>query len=307
VVLNPSAGSLIGRPLASLLTELDQCLTGHGLRAQILVAPDGRLGEVLQAAVAGPARLVVAGGGDGTVAAAAAALRGSGKTLGVLPLGTINLSARDLGIPTPLPQAVAVLAQGQPHLIDLAELNGRPFLNNAVLGLYAGLVRVRERQRGVRGLRKWLSLAAAVYRALRYYNLVEVTVDLGQGPQALRTPALAVSNNPYRAIAGGWGGRSGLDAGRLGVYLARHRTRLGLIRLMAELVLGGWRQDADFESLSLTELVVASRHRRLKVSLDGEVCRLTPPLWFRICPQALAVMVPAPGVGPGGSGLEKSQ
>lgn len=85
------------------------------------------------------------GGGDGTLRTAATFLRKSGGILGVLPLGTMNLLARDLGIPLELEDAVATLIQAPAEPIDVGLINGQPFLNKSALGLYPEMIIDRER------------------------------------------------------------------------------------------------------------------------------------------------------------------
>ncbi|MEI6557527.1 MAG: diacylglycerol kinase family protein [Rhodospirillaceae bacterium] len=293
VVLNETAGTLLGRPVAGTVAELRQRFAAAGAEASVCAAPGPAVEAAIRTAVASDAEAVIIGGGDGTVATAAGLLLGTGKALGLLPLGTMNLLARDLGMPADWRAAVAVLAAGVRRPIDIGEVNGRVFLNNSVIGLYPTLVRARERQRGVPGWRKWPAMASAVLKALRYYNLIEVEVDLGHGPRLIRTPALAVVNNVYRDPAATFLNRPTLDGGQLAVYVAQHQTRLGLVRLMAGLALGGWQSNAELDSLTMTDLTVTSHaRRRLKVAIDGEVTRLTPPLVYRIRPKALSVLVP---------------
>ncbi len=297
VILNETAGTLLGTPIARAVAEIDGWFAAAGAKAWVRAARGAALEVEIRAAVASNVDAIVIGGGDGTVAAAAGLLIGTGKALGLLPLGTMNLLARDLGMPNNLRAAITLLSRGHTRTIDVAEVNGRVFLNNSVLGLYPTMVRARERQRGVTGWGKWLALASAVFKSLRYYNLAEVSVDLGQGPRLVKTPALAVVNNVYHDRPDAlFLDRPALDDGRLAVYLANHRTRLGLIGLMARLALGGWQRDAELESLTVTELTVTSHRRhRLRVAIDGEVIRLTPPLIYRIRPKALTVLDPAPG------------
>ncbi|MBI4703237.1 MAG: diacylglycerol kinase family lipid kinase, partial [Deltaproteobacteria bacterium] len=93
----------------------------------------------------GPAPPAVAAGGDGTVSAVASHLLGSDRTLGILPLGTFNYVAREFGIPLTVEDAIRVIAGGTERIVDVGEVNGRAFLNNAGLGGYVKIVRRRER------------------------------------------------------------------------------------------------------------------------------------------------------------------
>ena len=91
--------------------------------------------------------LLIVGGGDGTISAAASALVGTETRLGILPLGTLNHFARDLGIPTDLDEAAKLIAAGAERRVDVAEMNGRIFINNSAIGLYPLMVVDRDVQR----------------------------------------------------------------------------------------------------------------------------------------------------------------
>ena len=93
------------------------------------------------------AELIIAAGGDGTMSAVAGELAGSKARMGILPLGTLNHFARDLGIPPDLQEAAMVIAAGHTRAVDIAEVNGRTFVNNASIGLYPLMVVDRDAQR----------------------------------------------------------------------------------------------------------------------------------------------------------------
>jgi diacylglycerol kinase family enzyme len=215
------------------------------------------------------------------------------RILGVLPLGTMNLLAKDLGVPLQPEDAITALARGRPRQIDVAEVNGRLFLSHAVIGLYPRMVRERERQRAQLGIGKWPAMAWAALATLPRSPMLEARLLLEQGARDISAAALAVSNNPLapgdRSLA-----RPRLDAGRLGVYVAKHRNLPDRLRLMASLALGTWQEDDEMEAFTGRELdVVTRRGRPVTVALDGDLHRLSQPLRFRILPGALSVLWPA--------------
>ena len=110
------------------------------------------------------AAVVVAGGGDGTVNAVASILLGRDMALGVLPLGTLNHFAKDLGIPLDIEAATRTIFQGRQVSVDVGEVNDRIFLNNSSLGIYPRIVRYREAQRA-QGQNKWIAFARAILAA----------------------------------------------------------------------------------------------------------------------------------------------
>ena len=116
-----------------------------------------------EAVESGAMRVLVAGG-DGTANAVAGALVGSAVTLGILPLGTLNHLAKDLGIPLTLEEAIDTAVHGEELLIDVGMVNGRAFLNNSSLGIYPHLVRHRDRQRQHPGWSRGISGLRAAWR-----------------------------------------------------------------------------------------------------------------------------------------------
>ena len=118
--------------------------------------------------------VIVAGGGDGTINQVASRLLDSEVSLGVLPMGTLNHFAKDMGIPLELDQAIAVIATSRARLIDVGEVNGRLFLNNSSIGLYPDVVHEREHQQQRLGRGKWLAFGSACVSALRRFPFLRV-------------------------------------------------------------------------------------------------------------------------------------
>lgn len=245
-------------------------------------------------ALADGADVVVAGGGDGTINAVAAVLAGSGKPFGVLPLGTLNHFAKDLGIPLGLDAAVANIATGVRKNVDVGEVNGHVFLNNSSLGLYPDMVRDREKQQHRLGRTKWLAACWATLGALRRYPFLNLRLTLDDGKeQARRTPFVFIGNNEYTMHGFSAGAREALDRGKLSVYVAQRPGRLGLLRLGWRALCGRLAQEKDFDVLSAQILVIETRHTRIPVATDGEVTVMATPLHYRIRPGALCVIVPS--------------
>jgi diacylglycerol kinase family enzyme len=145
-LLNAGSGTGQGPALA----ETVRGLLGRGDAAVEVreIARGASVDGAIAAAKAARPDVLVAGGGDGTVSAVAAALVDSDIVLGVLPLGTLNHFAKDLGIPLVLEAAAEAIVSGRTTRIDVGEVNGRVFINNSSIGLYPEIVRDRERQQG---------------------------------------------------------------------------------------------------------------------------------------------------------------
>ncbi len=189
---------------------------------------------------------VVAGGGDGTVSCAAGPLAGTGRPLGILPLGTLNHLARDAGIPGDIEEAAAVIAAGHRRAIDVAEVNGRVFVNNSSVGLYPDMVRLREAQQERTGRSKRLAMLSAGLASLRSFRRHRLWISAPGLEAPVRTPLLFVGNNRYQVNLLALGRRERLDEGVLCLYAIRARGRAHLFWAGIRGIFGRLDQQRDF-------------------------------------------------------------
>jgi diacylglycerol kinase family enzyme len=273
--------------------ELRNKLGEAGLDAELVLAKDGdEMIASARRALQQGVKLVAAGGGDGTINAVASVVVGSGVHFGVLPLGTLNHFAKDLGIPLELDEAVRNLASGTPRKIDVGEVNGRIFLNNSSLGLYPDIVRDREKQQRRLGRGKWLAALWAAVGALRRYPFLSMRLVVEGKRLARRTPFVFIGNNRYTMEGLAIGERDCLDDGLLSLYVAQHPTRLGLLRFALDALRGKLGSERNFDVFETTEFDIETHHARLHVATDGEVTAMDAPLRYRVRPGALTVLVP---------------
>ncbi|MGZ5269595.1 MAG: diacylglycerol/lipid kinase family protein [Ramlibacter sp.] len=291
VVGNASAGN----GATPAWRDIEAQLTAHGLLARVELVRDGHgIAAAVDHALAERASLVVAAGGDGTVSAVASRLVGTGTPLGVLPVGTLNHFAKDLGLPLDLEAAIDVLAAGHAIGVDVGEVNGRTFVNNSSIGLYPRIVLDRERQRREARRGKWTALVRACLHAALRYPVLQVEVEVAGQRLERRSPFVFIGNNRYHVEGFDIGQRTSLRDGLLSLYLARDSGRFNLVRLAALALVGRLRQADDFEALDAAAFVITTRRKRVHVALDGEVAVLQAPLRYRIRAAGLQVLVPPP-------------
>ena len=289
VIINAGAGADGKEDLQDQLLEM---FRAGGINARVSLARNGsELTEFARQAVRSDADAIVAGGGDGTINSVASEIVGSGKALGVLPFGTLNHFAKDLQIPLDLEGAVQTIISGHTIEVDFGEVNGHIFLNNSSLGLYPGIVREREKIQRL-GHGKWPAFVWAALSVLRRYPFLEIRVSVEGKQSTLKTPFIFIGNNEYVMETLSIGGRARLDAGKLSLYLTNRTGRLGLIRLALRALFGGLRQEKDFLALRTEEIWLGTKHRRLRVALDGEVTVMEPPLNYRVHSRELRVLAP---------------
>ncbi len=253
---------------------------------------DHDVSELVTQCMADQPDMMVAGGGDGTINAVASAVRGTDILLGVLPLGTLNHFSRDLGIPEDIDAAITVLRDGVTMHVDAAEVNGQLFVNNSGLGLYPDIVHQREaRQR--RGWSKWPAALMSGIRALSRYRMLGVRIRTGDSTMLRRTPALMIGNNEYTTEGMLGARRVSMSSGQLALYCPRAHGRLHLLWFSLRALVGSLRKTPEFETVLSDAITIESRHRHLRVAIDGEVTTMTTPLEYRALPRALRVLVPA--------------
>lgn len=289
VIINSGSGSVLGEETAQRLRNR---FIERGVPANVHFASSGKEVEALAKCAVEQADIVVAGGGDGTISTVAVEVARAGKALGVLPLGTINNFSKDLGIPQDVSGAVEAIAAGKSKLIDLAEVNGRVFVNNSSIGLYPKIVLRRvEQQRLGRG--KWSSAFWAALQMFRLSPFLKVRIELDGKTFLRKTPFVLVGNNEYEMDLYNIGRRVSLDDGELSVYFLKRGGRWGVVLLLFHTLFGRLRQWKDFEEVSTDEITIQTRRKKLHVALDGEVREMQTPLRYRILPKALKVIVPA--------------
>jgi len=288
VILNPASGSA-GRDTAARIVEL---FAAEGRVATVLAAGrDRTVADQARAAVEAGCRIAVAAGGDGTVNAVAAAVLGRDIPVGVLPMGTLNHFAKDLGLPLGLAEAVRVAAQGTVRRVDVGQVNGRVFLNNSSIGVYPGVVELRRRWEST-SLGKWVAALWASLVVLRRRPFMGVRIRIDEATVVRLTPFVFVGNNEYRMVGLQAASRESLTGGRLALCVMHASLRRSLLLLAWQVLWHGVSQVPELELFLVSEATVETRRRRIQVSLDGELAVLASPLEYRVLPMALSVAGP---------------
>lgn len=284
---NPSAGA---RLAPAELTELRRRAEEGGLEI-ISVGRDVSIDQTIRERMQEGRRLFVAAGGDGTINCVIQPLIHTDAVLGVLPIGTFNHFAKDLGLPLDWRSALQVVLTGTTRQIDAARVNERFFVNNLSIGLYPELVARRE-EKG-RDYPRWKARLFAAYATLRKYPHVTFTVESEHHRESIRTHVFIVSNNTYDlSRIGIEAPRGTLEEGRLTVYWLPHLPRLALMKFVAHYLAGRVKTAPGFRSFRTASLKLRSGRESLHLGIDGELFDMAPPLTITIVPSSLLVKVP---------------
>jgi len=290
VLLNRGGGTVAADP--QIATKVRKAFRAARVDAAVEMVFGGDFEIRCRALAERGDELIVVGGGDGSISAAASALVGTKTMLGILPLGTLNHFARDLGIPNDLDEAVKLIAARKHRGVDVAEMNDRIFINNSAIGLYPLMVIDRDLQRKRLGRSKRLAMIVASIRTLARFNHQRLTLTVNDEKERIDTPLLFVGNNDYRLDIGAPGQRESVEDGALSVFVMRKKTRRGLIAASIRALFNRARDDDMVQIENVQRLRVSSRRLVLPVSLDGEVVGAAPPLDYKIRKKALRVIAP---------------
>jgi diacylglycerol kinase family enzyme len=297
VLINPGSGTVrsLGHETveAAIRAHLDSAF--DELKIEFL--HDDLDAKLKAAADSDTVSTIIVGGGDGTVNAAAALLLDSDKTMGALPLGTLNLFVRTLGFDADLGHALDQLRDAKPQLIDVGTVNDRIFLHQLSLGLQPRVVKLREKY----GYRSRLS---KLYAGIRAFTVImmnprsfRLKLDVDGDRRKLHVPLVIISNNQLGKEGAPFLQKS-LNRSELGFYVLRDASPRHLFKI-AQAYLANRMADLDILDATVASRLVVIPHNRfnrqrkwISASLDGEIVRFATPLEIAVKPQSLRVLAP---------------
>lgn len=277
VVFNPKSGSALSK------SELRKKCAAAAIQVERFVEIGDGFERKLALHIKKGAH-IAAVGGDGTISAVAGQLVGTKATLIPLPGGTLNHFTKDLGVEQDIDEALGSLKKSKVRRVDIARVNDTFFINNSSIGLYPSSLHERDEIEPVTG--KWPAAMIASFRVLVRLKTYRVTI----GDRTFMTPFIFVGNNHYSLDSFGGTERTTLDEGLLTVFAAKTQSRLTLFKIALFALVGKAKQLPEFDEFHVSALTIETRHRKLSVSHDGEVSKLTTPLRYEVKEKALRVL-----------------
>ncbi len=288
ILLNPSSGAKVGISTnAATEEDVRRVAAAHGLGDEVVVTESEEHGiATAQAAADEGYDVVVAAGGDGTIAAIAGALAGRDTVLGILPLGSLMNVARSLGIPRDLDEAAAVIATGQIRAVDIGEANDIPFMEAGSVGLNAAMFAEADRI----DAGDFRAIVPAL-RLLAKFPPSRMTLHLDDRIVATRALTVIVANGPYMGLGFTVAPDADVADGKLDVVVYSRFSRMELVRHFAGVAFGRQRYSPKVTTYRSSNVRIESR-RPLPCAADSRDLGATP-VTFRALPGALRVIVPA--------------
>lgn len=294
VILNKKSGTLSELWSDDFEQELLGALKANGWAPELHLTDGSDIDSIVEHAIESRCDAIIAGGGDGTTTSIASQLRNTEIPLGILPCGTLNLAARDLGTPLDPLEAVKSLHPQRYRNIDVLEVNGQTCLCLTILGVYPELLHQAEEFHG----RKWWikfcklsgQLATAYFRSPRF----RIKIEKNSGEtKDVSTRLLLIVPGEYEDEFGFIPRREGLSSGKCRLYVSKHQSRWSNLKMAFRFLTGHTKQDPDMlvESADSVEISVKGKSSA-KVSLDGELLELKLPARFDLKRHELRVLVP---------------
>lgn len=290
VFVNGAAGSV--DETNDEFAEITSAFAAEGIAAAVSAIDPRDLPKAIRDAWNGDVEAIVIAGGDGSVNCAAGVAAGTEMVLGVLPMGTFNHFAKDLGVPTnDIAASVSWLARATVALIDIGEVNGRVFVNNASIGVYPKMVAQREAIRDQHGWGKIRAAPIAVVRTLRDLPVhrLRLTFDTNS-PIQVSTALLFIGNGSFDDQGKRVGRRTSLTDHQLGVYVIATSRRWRLVTNAIKARVTGIASTNQMHRRLAETLLVESNDSSVAIALDGEPTELRVPLTLRSRPGALRVL-----------------
>jgi diacylglycerol kinase family enzyme len=288
--LNPRAGTFTAADESDLRTAAAEA----GLRV-VDVEPGVNVRTVVRESLAAGLKSYVVAGGDGSVHHVVQALVGTEGVLGVLPIGSLNHLARDLGIPLgDWRAALEIAVRGEVRQIDVGRINGQYFLNSVMLGIYPTVSEFRERFRSMHS--RWRAYVKAGRLALRQFPHVSLVVELDGRVETFRTQMFVVAVNSYDLNTSGLvAPKLTFNDGRVTIYSLSFMSRTQFVRAAAKYLRGKIVDVPGFRRVRTQKLSVDTARRRIRVSVDGELIEMDTPLQIACVPTSLLVRAPLTG------------
>ena len=294
ILINKRSGTVLNMGEAAIEAAITN--SNIPVNEQVFAEPADMQGQ-LERLAARPEPLLI-GGGDGTIRESAQYLATHKKAFGILPFGTMNLLATDLGI-TSLQQALTAYAEGvSEDTVDAGYVNGEIFLCCASIGTMPKASVFREENRTSNSLLLFPKMFLFVLKNLDQKKQ-RVVLKVGNDMVKFHTAALVVSDNRFTdsdKLTESNFKRSNLKGGELAAYVATTKSRTSHLRLMARLIFGHWLKDPDLTELTGKSMTLWTKRKYELVSIDGEVQKMPTPLEFKLKRNFIHVLVPEPAV-----------
>lgn len=288
VVVNARAGTILEAGADVFSARLASAFAARGSAAEVKLVSPRELDDALALAIETSDAVPVIAGGDGTINRVLPVLIQAARPVGILPMGTVNVLGRDLGLYGSLEQQVAALCAGEPVAMDVGRVNDRLFHSLSGLGFFSLMAREREQARRRIPFSRVAAFSLAAARSILFTRPISVDIRIGEEHLVVDADAVLITVNRFDGAE--WR-RGELDGGVFEVHILNAGGLYSRSKAALSVVSGRWRSSGNLTSVFGDEVVLQRRDkRRGHVTFDGEVERKAGPLTYSLLPRAFRVI-----------------
>jgi len=292
VIVNARAGTVLEAGADAFATRLEAAFAAHGCGADVRLVPPREIDDALLLAIEDSHAMPVLAGGDGTINGALPVLIQADRPIGILPMGTVNVLGRDLGLFGTLEQQVAALCGGEPVEMDVGRVNDRLFHSISGMGFFSLMAREREYARRRFPFSRAAAFGIAATRSILFTRPVTLDIAVGGDHRIVEADAVLVTVNRFEGAD--WR-RPQLDEGVFEVHVLNAGGLYSRGKAALSVVSGHWRDSHNLTSFTGDAVTLTRRDkRRGHITFDGEVERKAGPLRYGLLPKALRVIAARP-------------
>ncbi|WP_181832733.1 diacylglycerol/lipid kinase family protein [Bosea caraganae] len=288
VVVNARAGTVLEAGPDAFAGRIGAAFRAHGCEAEVKLVHPRDLDDALSLAIEEDGAIPVIAGGDGTINGVLPILLQCERPVGILPLGTVNVLGRDLGLIGPLEKQIQALCEGEPVTMDIGRVNERLFHSLSGMGFFSLMAREREFARRRFPFSRTIAFVVAATRSILFTRAITVDIRVGDHIRQVEADAVLVTINSFDGIE--WR-RARLDGGHFEVHILNAGGLASRTRAALAVASGRWRSSKHLTSFTGEEITLIRRDkRRGHITFDGEVQRTAGPFSYRLLPKAIQVI-----------------
>lgn len=289
VVVNARAGTVLEAGPDAFAARIVAAFEASGCTAEVRLVHPRELDDALSLAIENADSIPVIAGGDGTLNGVLPVLLQASRPVGVLPLGTVNVLGRDLGLTGSLEEQIEALCHGEAVVLDIGSVNDRLFHSLSGMGFFSLMAREREQARRRFPFSRAIAFAVAATRSILFTRAVTVDIGVGGQRSVVQADAVLVTVNGFEGAAE-WR-RPALDGGMFEVHVLKAGGIYSRCKAALSIVSGGWRTSPNLTSFTAEEVTLTRRDsRRGHITFDGEVERKAGPLRYTLLPGAIELI-----------------
>ncbi|PZO03711.1 MAG: hypothetical protein DCF30_02560 [Hyphomicrobiales bacterium] len=288
VVVNARAGTVLEAGPEAFAARIVTAFEANGCSAEVRMVHPRELDDALSLAIADGNSMPVIAGGDGTINGVLPVLIQAERAVGVLPLGTVNVLGRDLGLTGAIEDQIAALCGGEPVVLDVGSVNDQLFHSISGMGFFSLMARNREYARRRFPFSRAVAFIVAATRSILFTRAIAVDVGIGEERRVVEADAVLVTVNSFEGAE--WR-RERLDGGVFEVHILNAGGLYSRCKAAFSIVSGKWRTSDNLMSFTGSEVTLTRRDkRRGHITFDGEVERKAGPLVYKLLPGAIRLI-----------------